>query len=64
MYLEFDWSLLVFRARFGDSFISIRDHYSFATMDEAKRILHHCGLRVGKKTDTRTWRIQNTGRVG
>jgi hypothetical protein len=64
MYLEFDWAFMVFRPRLGDGFISIRDHRSFATMDEAKRVLGRCGLRVGKKTDTRTWRIQNTGRVG
>jgi hypothetical protein len=57
MYLEYDWTFNVYRPRFGDSFISFRGHRSFESIDEVKQVLGSCGLKLGRKTDSRTWEI-------
>lgn len=57
MYLEYDWMIGVFRPRFGDTFTKIRDESSYSTMKEARQHLKACGLKVGRRTDTRTWEI-------
>ena len=61
MYLEYDWTFNVYRPRFGSSFTDVRGWRSFESMDDAKWVLATVGLKVGKKTDTRTWRIDFVG---
>lgn len=57
MYLEYDWTFGCFRPRFGRVFTGIRGVTYYNNMNEAKEHLRQCGLRLGKKTDTRTWEI-------
>jgi hypothetical protein len=57
MFLEFDWTFGCFRPRFGKGFTGIRGVTFYATLKEAKAHLAACGLKLGKKTDTRTWEI-------
>ena len=59
MYLEYDWTFDVYRPRFRGGFIDVRGFRSFKSMKEAKDVLASAGLKVGKKTDTRTWMIEN-----
>ena len=57
MYLEFDWTFNVYRPRFGDTFITINGQRSFESKGEAVVVLAHHKLKLGKKTDSRTWEI-------
>jgi hypothetical protein len=57
MYLEYDWTSMVYRPRFGDTFIDVRGWHSFDCKREAVDVLDTCGLVLGKKTDSRTWEI-------
>lgn len=57
MYLEYDWTAMVYRPRFGDTFIDVRGWRSFDCKREAVDVLYTCGLVLGKKTDSRTWEI-------
>ena len=57
MFLEYDWTFNVYRPRLGQVFTSIRDYHSFESLNEAKQVLQWAGLKLGKKTDTRTWEI-------
>ena len=57
MYLEYDWTSMVYRPRFGDTFIDVRGWRSFDCKREAVDVLDTCGLVLGKKTDSRTWEI-------
>lgn len=60
MFLEYDWTFNVFRPRVGaDVFTDIRGARSFESLNEAKDALKAAGLRLGKKTDSRTWRIES-----
>ena len=58
MYLEFDWTFNVDRPRLGDVFTGVNGWRSFGDMTTAKAELALVGLRVGKKTDRRTWKIE------
>jgi hypothetical protein len=58
MYLEYDWTFSVLRPRFGRVFTDIGGFRSFESLKEAKEVLKRYGMRVGKKTDTRTWEIK------
>ena len=59
MFLEYDWTYGVFRPRFGrDTFIEIGGFRSFSSWQEAKLTLMSRGLKIGRKTDSRTWRIE------
>ena len=58
MFLEFDWTFSVYRARFGRVWTDIRGQRSFPTLQDAKAALDASGLRLGRKTDTRTWEIE------
>lgn len=58
MFLEYDWTYSVYRPRFGDVFISVDGYRSFADMREAVEVLRGRGLRVGKKTASRSWKIE------
>jgi hypothetical protein len=56
MSLEFDWASNAYRARLGDALMSIE--HSFETLAAARHALRLVGLRLGAKTDPRTWRIE------
>jgi hypothetical protein len=58
MYLEFDWTFNVDPPRLGDVFTGVNGWRSFEAMTTAKAELALVGLRVGKKTDGRTWKIE------
>ena len=50
--------LNVDRPRLGDVFTGVNGWRSFEDMTTAKAELALVGLRVGKKTDRRTWKIE------
>jgi hypothetical protein len=56
MFLEYDWTSNTYRARLGDALMSIE--HSFGTLAAARHALRLVGLRIGAKTDRRTWRIE------
>jgi hypothetical protein len=58
MFLEYDWTFNVYRPRFGDRFIAFRGWYSFESLDHARCELGYAGLKLGRKTDSRTWKIE------
>jgi hypothetical protein len=58
MYLEFNWTAGVYQFRFGDTFIDVRGFRSVESLDEARYVLGMARLKLGKKTDTRTWKIE------
>jgi hypothetical protein len=55
MFLEYDWTSNTYHSRLGGAFTSIE--HSFETLAAARHALHLIGLRIGDKTDPRTWRI-------
>jgi hypothetical protein len=57
MFLEYDWSFGVFRPRFGAVFTAIDGWRSFPDMETARYVLKGRGLKLGGKTDSRTWAI-------
>ena len=57
MYLEYDWTFDVYRPRFGDRFTDIRGVTFYDTLKQAREHLAACRLALGRKTDTRTWKI-------
>ena len=59
MFLEYDWTFNCFRPRFGNTFIAVRGERSWPSMAEAKAALADAKLKVGHKTDSRTWAIDN-----
>jgi hypothetical protein len=59
MFLEYDWTSNAYRAHVGDAFTSIV--HSFETLAAARHALRLVGLRLGTKTDARTWRIELMG---
>lgn len=58
MYLEYDWTFNVYRPRVGNVFTSVNGCRSFESLDDAKQNLGWCKLKLGRKTDTRTWSIE------
>lgn len=57
MYLEFNWTAGVYQPRFGDQFIAVNGIRSYFTLKEARAELAIKCLALGKKTDSRTWKI-------
>lgn len=57
MYLEYDWTSMVYRIRFGDLFIAWREWRHFASLSEARAVLAETGNRLGRKTASRVWPI-------
>lgn len=57
MYLEYDWMCGVYRPRLGRVFTSVNGWASFPSFESAKYELGLVGLRLGRKTDSRTWAI-------
>ena len=58
MYLEFNWTANCYQPRFGQTFTSVNGFRSFATLPEAMSELAIVGLKLGRKTDSRTWKIE------
>jgi hypothetical protein len=58
MYLEYNWTACCYQPRFGDTFTSINGWRSFETLEQARTELALAGLKLGRKTDSRTWRIE------
>jgi hypothetical protein len=56
MFLEYDWISNTYRSRLSDVLMS--GEHSFGTLAAARHALHLVGLRVGVKTDPRTWRVE------
>jgi hypothetical protein len=56
MFLEYDWSSNTYRSHLGGAFTWIEP--SFETLADARLQLRLIGLRIGAKTDSRTWRIE------
>ena len=59
MFLEYDWTFNVYRARLGQTFTDIRGVRYWESLKDAKAALASCGLKLTKKTDTRTWKIES-----
>jgi hypothetical protein len=57
MYLEYDWTFGVYRPRFGDTFTSVNGWRSYPDLATARAELAIVKLKLGRKTDTRTWKI-------
>jgi hypothetical protein len=58
MFLEYDWTFNVYRPRLGDTFTDVRSERSWESLAAAKWALKLCGLKLGRKTDSRTWAIE------
>ena len=58
MFLEYDRAFCVYRPRLGDTFTSVNGWRSFPDMKTAVYELSLVGLKVGKQTTSRTWRIE------
>lgn len=57
MFVEYDWSFNVYRFRFGQVFTDILGYRYADSMADAKLILAQAKLKLGRKTDSRTWEI-------
>jgi hypothetical protein len=55
MFLEFDWTSDAYRLHLGNR---VTSSHSFETLPAARHALRLVGLRVGIKTDPRTWPIE------
>jgi hypothetical protein len=58
MSLAYDWTSNAYCARLGDTSMPIE--HSFETLAAARHNLRLIGLRLGAKTDQRTWRVEFT----
>jgi hypothetical protein len=56
MFLEYDGNSNTYRSHLCGAFTS--SVYSFETLAVARHALRLVGLRIGAKTDARTWRIE------
>jgi hypothetical protein len=56
MFLEYDGASNAYRSHLCGAFTSVE--HSFETLAAARHALHLVGLRIGAKTDERTWRIE------
>ncbi len=58
MFIEYDWTFMVYRPRFGLTFTDIRGERSFDSLADCRAALAAAGLRLGRKTDSRTWKVE------
>jgi hypothetical protein len=58
MSLEYDWTSNTYRSRLDDAFMPVDGWRSFQTHAAARHQLRLVGLRIGNKTDPRTWRVE------
>lgn len=61
MYLEYNWTAGCYQPRIGDCWTSVDGYRSFPSLQEARYVLNACGLKLGRKTDSRTWAIELKG---
>ncbi len=61
MFMEYDWTFDCYRFRFGDSFTDVLGWRYAETKEDAKAMLASAKLKLGRKTDTRTWKIEAIG---
>lgn len=59
LFIEYNWTTERYIPRFGSLPTSINNERSWATLAEADAALRKRGLRIGRKTDTRTWLIED-----
>ena len=57
MFLEYNWTAGVYQFRFGHVWLDVVGYRSAETLDEARYILGLAKLKLGKKTDSRTWEV-------
>ena len=57
MFLEFNWMVGLYQFRFGDRFTDVGGTRSVESLKEARWVLKASGLKLGRKTDSRTWAI-------
>ena len=57
MYLEYNWTACVYQPRLGRVFTAINGWRSFESLAIAELELSIVGLKLGRKTDSRTWEI-------
>lgn len=55
--IEYDYPHGVYRPRVGSVFTTFNGVATFDTLAEADAVLSSAGLRIGRKTDSRTWEI-------
>jgi hypothetical protein len=58
MSLEYDWTSNTYLSRLGGAFPPIDGWRSLETLAAARHQLRLVGLRLGTKTDARTWRVE------
>jgi hypothetical protein len=58
MSLEYDWISDTYRSHLGGAFPPIE--HAFETLAASRHALRLIGLRLGVKTDPRTWRVEFT----
>lgn len=58
MYLEYDWTACCYQPRFGQTWTSVNGFRSFETLAQAMSELAIVGLKLGRKTASRTWAIE------
>ncbi len=56
-FIEFNWTANVYQFRIGQSFTDFRGVRSWDSLDDARSDLEAAGLRLGCKTDSRTWPV-------
>lgn len=59
MFLEYNWTACRYQPRFGDTFTDIRGERGWDSLDDAKAALEAAGLKLGRKTASRTWAIES-----
>lgn len=59
MFLEYDWTYNVYRPRLGQTFTSVNGLHSYESLEQAKQELAIVQLKLGRKTDSRTWKIEH-----
>ena len=57
IFIELDWTVGVYRFRIGQSFTDFRGVRSLPSLKEWRAFLAEHGMRIGTKTDSRTWRV-------
>lgn len=57
-FVEYDWCFNVYRFRVGANFTDFRGVRSWPSIKDARYDLNLAGLKLGKKTDSRTWAVE------
>lgn len=57
LFLEYNWTAGVFAFRIGESFTDFRGVRSWPTLADAIDAFAAAGMKLGRKTDSRTWPV-------